>query len=354
MVLGAFSVDLPTLNRFFALHYLFPFLLAGLILLHIFFLHEARSGNPSGSSTNINNDGTPFGLYYLIKDIYGFLFYFFILFYLVFFYPNFLGHSDNYILANPTVTPAHIVPEWYFLPFYAILRSITNKLAGVILMLFAIIIFIFIPKFLQTFVKATNFVSYNSENRFEYHNVLGLFVSSALILGWIGGNPAVTPYVEIGFYAMISYFVCLTFGIYITTMFDFFIMTNVFYIIFVVKEVFVSKFSEIKCEVDQTLKLKYEIVNDSLNLDDICVFFGRKVNRESRLDFFCDLFQPFDTKFNEYIVKIIPPRILFFFCWAELITMYDEGDLSYEISPEFWQIFYDHADELLQLSSDRE
>lgn len=365
MVLGAFSVDVPTLNRFFALHYLFPFLLAGLILLHIFFLHEARSGNPSGSSSNINNDGTPFGFYYIIKDIYGFLFYFFILFYLVFFYPNFLGHSDNYILANPTVTPAHIVPEWYFLPFYAILRSITNKLAGVILMLFAIIIFIFIPKILQTFLKAINFLSYNSENRFEYHNVIGFFISSALILGWIGGNPAVTPYVEIGFYAMISYFVCLTIGIYITTMFDFFLMTNIFYIDYIVTEVFVPRFSELKTEVNQILNLEYEILNDKLNLEDISIYINRYKNRISNgltggsgsadhLDYFCDLFPSFEKEFEKYLISIIPPRTLFSFCCAEFIIMYHEGDRSYEITSEFWEIIFYHADELFFLSSDRE
>lgn len=343
---------MPTLNRFFALHYLFPFLLAGLILLHIFFLHEARSGNPSGSSNNITNDGTPFGFYYIIKDLYGFLFYFFILFYLVFFYPNFLGHSDNYILANPTVTPAHIVPEWYFLPFYAILRSITNKLAGVILMLFAIIIFIFIPKILQTFVKATNFVSYNSENRFEYHNVIGLFISSALILGWIGGNPAVTPYVEIGFYAMISYFVCLTLGIYMTTMFDFFIITNIFYINFTVKEVFVSKFHEIKCEVEQMLNLKYEKINDVLNLEDISLYLN--LGRVDRLDYFCGIFVPFEDEYTRYICQVIPQRKLLYFCLAECIIMYDKGDRSYEISEEFWEILFYHIDEILELSTDRE
>ena len=115
LVLGAFSVDVPTLNRFFALHYLFPFLLSGLIILHLFFLHEAKSGDPLGISVSILVDGIPFGGYYIIKDLFGFIYYFLVLFILVFYFPNLLGHSDNYILANPTVTPAHIVPEWYFL-----------------------------------------------------------------------------------------------------------------------------------------------------------------------------------------------------------------------------------------------
>jgi len=106
---------------------------------------------------NISLDGIPFGFYYIIKDLYGFVYYFFVLFILVFKYPNLLGHSDNYILANPTVTPAHIVPEWYFLPFYAILRSITDKLQGVILMMFAIFILVFVPIILNN-RKESNFI----------------------------------------------------------------------------------------------------------------------------------------------------------------------------------------------------
>ena len=196
MVLGAFSVDVPTLNRFFALHYLFPFILSGLIALHLFFLHEAKSGDPLGISVSILVDGIPFGGYYIIKDLFGFIYYFLVLFILVFYFPNLLGHSDNYILANPTVTPAHIVPEWYFLPFYAILRSITDKLVGVVFMLFSIIVLILIPVVLNLFDEI-NFMPVSGLFRPCYEGVIKLFLISSLVLGWIGGNPAITPYIEI-------------------------------------------------------------------------------------------------------------------------------------------------------------
>jgi len=196
MVLGAFSVDVPTLNRFFALHYLFPFILSGLIALHLFFLHEAKSGDPLGISVSILVDGIPFGGYYIIKDLFGFIYYFLVLFILVFYFPNLLGHSDNYLLANPTVTPAHIVPEWYFLPFYAILRSITDKLVGVVFMLFSIIVLILIPVVLNLFDEI-NFMPVSGLFRPCYEGVIKLFLISSLVLGWIGGNPAITPYIEI-------------------------------------------------------------------------------------------------------------------------------------------------------------
>ena len=192
LVLGAFSVDIPTLNRFFALHYLFPFVLTGLVLLHLFFLQEAHSGEPLGL-TSLKIDGIPFGFYYIIKDIYGFIYYFLVLFLLVFYFPNLLGHSDNYILGDPMVTPAHIVPEWYFLPFYAILRSIADKLQGVVLMLFSILILILLPLVYNN-LKVTHFLPVSGLFRPGYEKMVQAFFGSAIILGWLGGNPAVFPY----------------------------------------------------------------------------------------------------------------------------------------------------------------
>ena len=192
-------MDVPTLNRFFALHYLFPFLLTGLILLHLFFLHEAKSGDALGLASSINLDGIPFGFYYIIKDIYGFVYYFLILAILVFYFPNLLGHSDNYILANPLVTPAHIVPEWYFLPFYAILRAISDKLQGVILMLVSIFILVLVPIVLNL-LRDTNFIPVSGLFRPLYQIVIQIFFVSCIILGWIGGNPAVSPYTTIDSY----------------------------------------------------------------------------------------------------------------------------------------------------------
>ena len=153
---GAFSVDVPTLGRFFSLHYLLPFVLVGLVGVHLIILHDSKSSDGLGLNV-LSIDRVPFGVYYLIKDIYGFIFYAILFSILVFFYPNLLGHSDNYIEANPMVTPAHIVPEWYFLPFYAILRAIPDKLYGVILMIFSIVFIGLFPFFLHL-AKRTNFV----------------------------------------------------------------------------------------------------------------------------------------------------------------------------------------------------
>jgi ubiquinol-cytochrome c reductase cytochrome b subunit len=127
---GGFSVDNATLNRFFSLHYLMPFVIAGLTLVHLSLLHTIGSNNPLGINTNV--DTIPFYPYFYVKDLLAFFLLISLFSFFVFFYPNTLGHSDNYIPANPLVTPPHIVPEWYFLPFYAILRSIPDKLGGVV------------------------------------------------------------------------------------------------------------------------------------------------------------------------------------------------------------------------------
>jgi len=224
---GAFSVDVPTLNRFFALHYLFPFVLSGLIALHLFFLHEAKSGEPLGLSS-IKIDGIPFGFYYIIKDLYGFIFYFMAMCVLVFYMPNLLGHSDNYILANPMVTPAHIVPEWYFLPFYAILRSIADKLQGVVVMMISIFILIFVPIVLNR-LRQTHFIPQSGLFRPFYEKMVQVFFGSAVILGWIGGNPAVDPYITIGFVAMLVYFFSITYGMYLATMLEYISYNSAFY-----------------------------------------------------------------------------------------------------------------------------
>ena len=142
---GGFSVDNPTLNRFFALHFLLPFVILGLVIIHVIALHVHGSNNPTGVEIKSKKDSIPFHPYYTVKDFFGFGIFFIIYFYFVFFKPNLLGHPDNYIDANPLVTPAHIVPEWYFLPFYAILRSIPDKLAGVVAMFSAILILFVLP-----------------------------------------------------------------------------------------------------------------------------------------------------------------------------------------------------------------
>lgn len=194
---GGFAVGNPTLNRFFSLHYLLPFILFFLVFLHIVFLHLSLSNNPLGFQPDL--DATKFGPYFIIKDIYGILLFLFVCVFFLFFFPNVLSHSDNYIEANPLVTPTHIVPEWYFLPFYAILRSVPNKLAGVMLLLASILILIAMPFFISYEVRSANF-------RPIIKYLFWLFFFNCLILGWIGAKDIVTPFYEIGQIATIFYF----------------------------------------------------------------------------------------------------------------------------------------------------
>nr|YP_010199817.1 apocytochrome b [Gracilaria tikvahiae]UAD89825.1 apocytochrome b [Gracilaria tikvahiae] len=195
---GGFSVDNATLNRFFSLHYLLPFIIAAASLIHLAVLHQDGSGNPLGIDSNV--DKISMFPYFIYKDLLGLLV--FILFFSLFIYfsPNILGHSDNYIEANPMVTPAHIVPEWYFLPFYAILRSIPHKLGGVIAMISAILVLVLLPWIHSTEVRSSRF---RPVYRFLYWTMLGC----CLILGWIGGMPVEEPFVLIGQIASIYYFV---------------------------------------------------------------------------------------------------------------------------------------------------
>ncbi len=142
---GGFSVDNPTLNRFFSLHYLLPFVIVGVVFLHVVALHITGSNNPLGIEPKGPQDTLPFHPYYTAKDSFGLVIYFIVFAAIVFFAPNYLGHPDNYIPANPLVTPAHIVPEWYFLPFYAILRAVPDKLGGVLLMFGSILVLFVLP-----------------------------------------------------------------------------------------------------------------------------------------------------------------------------------------------------------------
>jgi ubiquinol-cytochrome c reductase cytochrome b subunit len=195
---GGFSVDNATLNRFFSLHYLLPFGIAAAVILHIAELHREGSSNPLGiHSKDITK--IPFYPYYYIKDL--FFFWGFVLFfsYFIFFDPNVLGHPDNYIEANPMVTPAHIVPEWYFLPFYAILRSIPHKLGGVIAMVGAIAILAALPVLNTSNIRSSFF-------RPLHKKFFWIFVANVIILGWIGGNPVEDPYVFIGQLSSLFYF----------------------------------------------------------------------------------------------------------------------------------------------------
>ena len=150
---GGFTVNNATLNRFFSLHFLFPFLIAGLSLLHLALLHKDGSNNPLGVDTSV--DKVPFYPYFIVKDLFAFFIFTFVFSVFIFYFPNAMGHPDNYIPANPLVTPAHIVPEWYFLPSYAILRSIPNKLLGVLALLASILILLILPVVNSSAIRST-------------------------------------------------------------------------------------------------------------------------------------------------------------------------------------------------------
>ena len=195
---GGFSVDNATLNRFFSLHYLLPFLICGLTVLHLSLLHRDGSNNPLG--INVDVETVPFYPYFYVKDLFFFLLVFLFFLIVVFYYPNFLGHPDNYIPANPLVTPPHIVPEWYFLPFYAILRSIPDKLGGVIAMIGAVLILLLLPVLNTSEIRSSKF-------RPIFRVLYWFFISDFLLLGWIGQKPVESPFIEIGVGCTVFYFV---------------------------------------------------------------------------------------------------------------------------------------------------
>ncbi|MDB9972052.1 cytochrome b N-terminal domain-containing protein [Alphaproteobacteria bacterium] len=196
---GGFAVDNALLNRFFALHYLFPFLIVGVVILHIVALHTHGSNNPLGIDKKGPQDSIPFHPYYTIKDLFGLSFVLTIFAFVVFFAPDYLGHPDNYIPADPLKTPAHIVPEWYFLPFYAILRAVPDKLGGVIAMISAILILFVLPWLDTSKVRSATF-------RPIYKKLYWFLVVDIIVLTWIGGSPAEGNFILIGRLATIYYF----------------------------------------------------------------------------------------------------------------------------------------------------
>jgi len=194
---GGFSVNNATLNRFFSFHYLLPFVIGAMIIVHLALLHESGSNNPLGYESK--SDVISFYPYFYVKDLFGFSIFLVLFIYFVMFEPNVLGHPDNYVQANPMVTPAHIVPEWYFLPFYAILRSIPDKLGGVVCMGLALVVLILLPFLNTSNVRSPLFRAY-------YRKIFWLFFFNSLILGWIGQKVVEDPYVIIGQLATLFYF----------------------------------------------------------------------------------------------------------------------------------------------------
>jgi ubiquinol-cytochrome c reductase cytochrome b subunit len=196
---GGYSVDNPTLNRFFSLHYLLPFVILALVILHIVALHTNGSNNPTGVEVKTDKDTIPFHPYYTVKDFFGFGVFFLVFAYFVFFQPNYLGHPDNYIPADPMVTPAHIVPEWYFLPFYAILRAIPDKLGGVTMMFGSLIILFALPWLDTSKVKSGVY-------RPIFKLFFWLFTFNFLALMYLGGKPPEGIYVIASRAATVYYF----------------------------------------------------------------------------------------------------------------------------------------------------
>ena len=197
-VWGGFSVSNATLNRFFSLHYLLPFILAGLSFVHLIALHEDGSNNPIGIRSDI--DKVAFHYYYALKDIYGVVVLIMVLSIIAFLFPYSLGDAENFKPANPLVTPVHIKPEWYFLFAYAILRSIPNKLGGVVALVFSILVLLVFPLIDQSKFKGLRF---RPLSKIFFWFLVGDF----LLLTWIGGQPVEEPYILIGQMASIFYFI---------------------------------------------------------------------------------------------------------------------------------------------------
>lgn len=199
---GGFAVDNATLNRFFAIHFLLPFVVVGAVILHLLFLHQTGSNNPIGVNSDSNK--VPFHIYYTTKDVFGFIVLLMSLGFVALFAPNILGDPENFIPANPLVTPVHIKPEWYFLWAYAILRSIPNKLGGVVA-IFSALLILFVVPLIRVQTRRGN--SFYPVNQFFFW----LLVVNAILLTWIGGCPVEDPYEVLG-----RIFTFLYFMLYIT------------------------------------------------------------------------------------------------------------------------------------------
>ena len=206
LLLGGFAVDNPTLNRFYSLHYLLPFMIAGVVVLHVWALHVVGQTNPTGIEVKSKTDTVAFTPYATIKDGFAMLIFLLVFAYFIFYLPNFLGHPDNYIEANPLVTPAHIVPEWYYLPFYAILRAITfnigpidSKLGGVLAMFASILVLFFVPWLDTSKVRSAVY-------RPWFKLFFWIFVANSILLGWLGSKPAEGVYVVAAQVGTLYYF----------------------------------------------------------------------------------------------------------------------------------------------------
>ena len=199
LLLGGYSVDNPTLNRFFSLHYLLPFVIFGVVILHIWALHVTGNNNPTGIEVKDDKDTISFHPYYTVKDLFAYVVFLLMFCYFIFYNPNILGHPDNYIEADPMLTPAYIVPEWYLLPFYAILRAVPDKLMGVLLMFGSIVVLFFLPWLDTMKVKSARY-------RPLYKIFFLFFVIFCLLLGYLGAKPPEGIYLLLSRVSTIYYF----------------------------------------------------------------------------------------------------------------------------------------------------
>lgn len=196
---GGYAVTGVTLNRFFSLHYLLPFVIVGLVALHIWALHVTGQNNPTGLDIKSKSDSVPMYPYAVAKDAVGLFAFLLVFAWFVFVMPDYLGHADNFTPANPLVTPPHIVPEWYFLPFYAILRAIPSKLGGVVAMFAAVLVLVFVPWLDTSRVRSAKYRPY-------YKIAFWFFVFTCVALGWLGSKPAEQPYVFWAQFFTFAYF----------------------------------------------------------------------------------------------------------------------------------------------------
>ena len=197
---GGYSVGNATLNRFFSLHYLLPFIIVGMTIVHFIFLNLNHSNNPLGIKSSY--DYIPFSPYFIIKDLLGLILLCFVYFYFLFFNSNYLGHSINYVEANPLVTPEHIVPEWYYLMVYGMLRSIPDKLGGVIILAFSIIILILLPLLSKSLIRSIRFK--------KLKLIFWIFTFNCILLSWIGSQPIEYPYLMLGQICTGLYFILIS------------------------------------------------------------------------------------------------------------------------------------------------
>nr|YP_010692494.1 cytochrome b [Prioneris thestylis]WBV74647.1 cytochrome b [Prioneris thestylis] len=214
---GGFAVDNATLTRFYTFHFLMPFIILAMTMIHLLFLHQTGSNNPLGINSNL--DKIPFHPYFTFKDLIGFIIIIFILIMLTLINPYMLGDPDNFIPANPLVTPIHIQPEWYFLFAYAILRSIPNKLGGVIALLMSILILAILP---FTFNKKMQGIQFYPINQIIFWSM----ISTIILLTWIGARPVETPYIFTGQFLTVIYFSYYIINPIINKMWDKLIFNN--------------------------------------------------------------------------------------------------------------------------------